>query len=154
MTTLTDIQRIAEIETIKSQINPLHYEKVKLDTTLYFAKRNYFQDSTEDKLKEIIENQKKLDSINSQLTPLFAQLRQLQKLYWVQYEGELTNRNGGTYWQPYSEHLYMNTDCAIDTTTTPINVNDPKISALLVELQEFLINHRFTAVQILQVKRM
>lgn len=80
------------------------------------------------------------------MTPLFAQLRQYQILYFVEYEGEFSVGNGQTYRQMHREFLYLKTNCNIDTTTSngwTLYVNEPTVRQLLTELQKFLFGNSF-----------
>jgi len=67
MADLTDEQRIAKIEELLEKINPLNYERIFLETRLYFLKEK----------GAIIETKNKLDEINEQLNPLFEELIKL-----------------------------------------------------------------------------
>ena len=153
---MTDEQRIAKIDELLEQIGPLNYERIFLETSLHFLKENYFKNYDEKEKAEIIEKEQKLKDLNQKLTPLFAQLRQHQILYFVEYEGEFSVGNGQTYWQTQREFLYLKTNCNIDTTTsngwTPY-VNDPTVRQLLTELQKFLFDNRFTNFRIRHIKR-
>ncbi len=153
---MTDEQRIAKIDELLEQISPLNYERIFLETSLYFSKENYFKKFDEKEKAEIIDKEQKLKDLNQKLTPLFAQLRQHQILYFVEYEGEFSIGNGQTYWQTQREFLYLKTNCNLDTTTsngwTPY-VNDPTVRQLLTELQKFLFDNRFTNFRIRHIKR-
>lgn len=153
---MTDDQRIAKIDELLEQISPLNYERIFLETSLHFSKESYFKNYDDNEKDEIIGTEQKLNDINQKLTPLFAQLRQYQILYFVQYEGEFSTGNGQTYWQTQREYLYLKTNCNIDTTTsngwTPY-VNDPTVRQLLTELQKFLFDNRFSNFKIRHLKR-
>lgn len=153
---MTDEHRIAKINELLEEISPLNYERIFLETSLHFSKENYFKKYDEQEKAEIIEKEQKLKDINQNLTPLFAQLRELQILYFVEYEGEFTIGNGQTFWQPQREYLYLKTNCYIDTKTlngwTPY-VNDPTVRQLLTELQNFLLDNRFSNFKIRHIKR-
>lgn len=153
---MTDEQRIAKIDELLEQISPLNYERIFLETSLHFSKENYFKNYAEKEKAEIIEKEQKLKDLNQKLTPLFAQLRQHQILYFVEYEAEFSVDNGQPYLQTQREFLYLKTNCNIDTTTsngwTPY-VNDPTVRRLLTELQKFLFDNRFTDFRIRHIKR-
>lgn len=153
---MTDDQRIEKIDELLEQISPLNYERIFLETSLHFSKESYFKKYDEAEKTKIIEMEQKLHNINQQLTPLFAQLRQHQILYFVQYEGEFSLGNGQTYWQTQREYLYLKTNCNIDTTTaagwTPY-AGDPTVRTLLIELQKFLLDNRFSNLKIRHIKK-
>lgn len=156
MNNLTDEQRIATIDQLLEQISPLNYDKIFYETNLHFLKENFFKSYNEDGKTQIIETEERLAKINQQLKPLFEQLRQYQILYFVQYEGEFSNGNGQTYWQTQREYLYLKTNCEIDTVTqdgwSPY-VHDSDVKDLLLELQNFLFNNRFSNFKIRHIKR-
>jgi hypothetical protein len=156
MTNLTDEQRITKINELLEQISPLNYERIYLETSLHFSKESYFKNYDEKEKVEIIENEQKLKDINLKLTPLFAQLRQHQIQYFIEYQGEFSLGNGETYWQTQREFLYLKTNCNIDTTTSngwlPYQ-NDPTVKQLLTELQKFLLDNRFSNFKIRHIKR-
>jgi|SRR5690554_1329567 len=148
---MTDEQRIAKINELLEQISPLNYERIFLETSLQFSKENYFKKYDEEEKAKIIEKEQKLKEINQKLTGLFAQLREHQFLYFVDYEGEFSVGNGQTYWQPQREFLYLKTKCEIDTTTSSgwkPYINDPIVRQLLTELHNFLLNNRFSNLKI------
>lgn len=153
---MTDEQRISKIDELLEQIIPLNYEKIFLETSLYFSKENYFKNYDEKEKAEIIEKEQNLKALNQKLTPLFAQLRQNQILYFVEYEGEFSVGNGQTYWQTQREFLYLKTNCNIDTTTTNAWIpylNDPCVRQLFTELQKFLLDNRFSNFKIRHIKK-
>ncbi len=153
---MTDEQRIAKIDELLEQISPLNYERIFIETSLHFSKENYFKNYDEKEKAEIIEKEQKLKDLNLKLTPLFAQLRQHQILYFVEYEGEFSVGNGQTYWQTQREFLYLKTNCNIDTTSSngwSPYVNAPAVRQLLTELQKFLFDNRFTNFRIRHIKR-
>jgi hypothetical protein len=153
---MTDEQRIAKIDELLEQISPLNYERIFLETSLHFSKENYFKNYEEKEKAKIIEKEQKLKELNQKLTLLFAKLRNHQILYFVEYEGEFSDANGQTYWQPQREFLFLKTNCIIDTTTsngwTPY-LNNPAVRQLVTELQKFLLNNRFNNFKIRHIKR-
>lgn len=149
-------QRISEIEKLLEQISPLNYKKICLETKLHFSKENYFKEFDEAKKTEIVEMENELSSILKKLSPLFTQLRKHQILYFVEYEGEFSTGNGQKYWQTQSEFLYLKTNCDIDTSGidgwSPF-INDTTAKELLIELQKFLLDNRFSNFKIRHIKK-
>lgn len=156
MADLTNEQRIAKIEELLEKISPLNYQRIFLETRLYFSKEKYFKSFDEKEKSEIIETEKKLNEINTQLAPLFAELRKIQVQYFVQYEGEFTNANGQKYFETQSEYLFLKTDCNIDTIKNGWEqyMNDTTVNQLLTELMRFLLDNRFSNFNIRQIKRL
>lgn len=156
MADMTNEQRIAKIEELLEKISPLNYQRIFLETSLYFSKEKYFKSYDEKQKSEIIETENKLNEINTQLAPLFAKLRKNQVQYFVQYEGEFTNTNGQKYFETQSEYLYLKTDCHIDTIKNGWEpyINDTTANQLLTELMHFLLDHRFSKFNIRHIKRL
>lgn len=156
MADLNNEQRIAKIEELLEKISPLNYQRIFLETSLYFSKEKYFKSYDEKEKSEIIETEKKLGEINTQLAPLFAELRKNQVQYFVQYEGEFTNTNGQKYFETQSEYLFLKTDCNIDTIKNGWEpyINDTTVNQLLTELMRFLLDHRFSNFNIRHIKRL
>ena len=156
MADLTNEQRIAKIEALLGEISPLNSQRIFLETSLYFSKEKYFKSYDEREKSEIIETEKKLNEINTQLTPLFAELRKNQVQYFVQYEGELTNINEQKYFETQSEYLFLKIDCNIDTIKNGWEpyINDSTVNQLLTELMTFLLDHRFSNFNIRHIKRL
>lgn len=156
MADLTNEQRIAKIEELLEKISPLNYQRIFLETSLYFSKEKYFKSYDEKEKSEIIETENKLNEINTQLAPLFAELRKNQVQYFVQYEGEFTNTNGQKYFETQSEYLFLKTDCNIDTIKNGLEpyINDTTVNQLLTELMRFLLDHRFSNFNIRHIKRL
>ena len=157
MTNLTNEQRITKINELLNEISPLNYERIFLETSLYFSKEKFLKSFDEKEKAGIIETQDKLNEINQKLQPLFAQLRQYQIQYFVEYEGEFSTGTGQTYWQTQREYLYLKTNCNIDTTTqsgwTPYT-NDPAVRQLSTELFQFLLDNRFSNFKIRHIKKL
>lgn len=156
MTKLNNEQRAKRIYELQEQINSLNYDKVYIDADLFFAKEIYHQDFDEAKRREIIDLQLKLDAINKQIMPLFVELRGLQIVYWVEYSGEVTNRDGSTYLHNQGEYFYLEPDCTIDTKTNGWNpyMSNPCVQELLKEVQMFLYRHRYSQFIIRHIRRM
>ena len=152
---MTDNERIAKIDELLEKISPLNYDRIFLETGLHFSKEKYFKSYDEKEKEGIIKIEKELGDINQKLNPLFVELRQLQVQYFVQYEGEFSAGNNQTYFQTQSEYLYLKTSCNIDTTTSngwALYINDPTVKELLLELQKFLFDNRFSNFKIRHIK--
>lgn len=152
---MTNQERLDKIEEIQAQINPINYQKLFLETKRHFAKGNFFKNYSEEKKQEIINIEKELEGIYSKLNPLFAELRQLQNKYRVQYKGELTNSDRSTYWQTQVEEFYFKINCDIDTVQNSWEpyINDDSVSDLILEIHEFLYLHRYSKLAILNIKK-
>lgn len=155
MADLTKEQRIAMIEELLEKISPLNYERIFLETSLFFSKEKYFKSYDEKEKAKIIETENKLGVINKQLTPLFAELRKHQIQYFVQYEGEISLTSGQKYFEQQREYLFLKTDCNIDTINNGWEpyISDQTVNQLLTELQRFLLDHRFSNFNIRHIKR-
>ncbi|HON97383.1 MAG TPA: hypothetical protein PLE59_00060 [Bacteroidales bacterium] len=145
MADLTDEQRIAKIEELLEKINPLNYERIFLETRLYFLKEK----------GAIIETKNKLDEINEQLNPLFEELRKYQIKYLVEYAGEISLTNEQKYFETRTEYLFLKTDCNIDTNENGWEpyINDATVNRLLKELQQILLYHGFFNLFINHIKK-
>jgi hypothetical protein len=152
----TNEQRIAKIEELMQKISPLNYERIFLETGLHFLKEKYFKSYDEKEKSAIIESENKLTEINKQLSPLFAELRKHQVQYFVQYESETSFTNEQKSLETQREFLFLKNDCNIETTVNGWEpyINDTTVNQLLMELQQFLFNHRFSNFNIRHIKRL
>jgi len=154
---MTEDDRIIELESIQKEMDPLNYNRIFLETRLYFARERYLKDFNEKDKLIINELDSELKVIYDKLSPLFLKLRSLQCKYIIEYNGELTNpETNSKYWKRENEVFYLKTSCDIDTWLNgwDIYLQDSYLNDLTIELHDIIYHLRYSNFEILNIKRL
>ena len=144
-------QRLSKIDELIKEINPLNYERILLDTKLYFTEKQPEKDD-----QEIQELKTKIQELHDHLTPLFQQLRSLQCQYEIEFQGELMRADGTHYWNdPEIRVFNLRTCCNVDTfaQTWGPYINDPCVNDLIMEVHQVIYQQFYTNFNILNIRR-
>ena len=148
---MNEQSRLSRIDELINAINPLNYERILLETKLYFTETQATRDETEiQTLKD------KIQLLSSQLAPLFHELRSLQCQYEIEFQGELTHNNGARYWNTAETRTFnLRTCCDVDTfaNTWGPYLNDPCVNNLIQEVHQVIYQQFYTHFNILNIRR-
>jgi hypothetical protein len=152
---MTNIERANKIEEIKNKLNPIGQRKIVLETKLKLLKEQYFKNQKEDSIDVINKIQGEYILLLPQFDELYIELRLYQKKYLVQYTGELTEPiSETTYNKQYSEELFLDTECDINTFTNDWEhyMTNQDAIKVIQEIYSFIYKCRFTKFSIDNIK--
>lgn len=152
---MTNIERAFKIDEIKNKLNPIGHKKILLETKLKLLKEQYFKNQKGDSIDVINKIQGEYILLLPQFDELYIELRSYQKKYLVQYTGEFTEPiSETTFNRQYSEELFLNTECDIDTFTNDWEdymANEDAIK-VIEEIYSFIYKCRFTKFSVDNIK--
>lgn len=143
-------------------LNPIYHEIEGINrrrafvSTKYIVAHEQFDRTLSEADKHEIERYKaELDTIDTQVMPLYKKLRDIQTRYLVEYEGELNDPlTGKVCMNRYKEQLYFLINCEIDTFNEGWNLEQCTSQELLYEIADFLLQHRFSKFFVRNVKKL
>lgn len=140
---------------VYNEIEGINRRRAFVSTKYMLAHEQFDRTLSEADKREIERYKAELDTIDTQVKPLYKKLRDIQTRYLVEYEGELTDpHTRKASMNRYKEELYFLINCEIDTFNEGWNLDHCNSQELLYEIADFLLQHRFSKFFVKNVKKL
>jgi hypothetical protein len=151
-------ERRNKIHLIKEKLQPLLYEKsmttLKRDFLRNRGAANQRAGATSGRQNEEIEElESALKDLEAGIAPLFAELRQYQVRYWVEYDGEVIEY-GVRKANRIAKEFYLSTECDINTHAGQLFHGDPDVWEVINELKDYIYLHEYGQFTIQHIRRL